>query len=293
MYKLFSIRNTLLVLLYLINAHASSQNFNTEMFSEGMEYTYAGASTYDELISHPQGGTFIEEVSRDGVNIINGKEYAYMYISRGYLMNYEPSIHYSCSHDEFYNCHINLREQDGIVYVPKEEYLALFQGENYINMIEGNGSYIPYKETPDGELILYDFNMGLGDKYLSVAGHEDISVAAIDQIETMDGLTRKRLTLSNGYMVVEGLGCVNSPGMLLCYLNPLHQEHYGTLLGYRNSSINMVVLYQYLADAVGIEHISLDEKMTDSQIYDLQGRKLNEVPDRGLYIQNGKIFIKN
>lgn len=29
------------------------------------------------------------------------------------------------------------------------------------------------------------------------------------------------------------------------------------------------------------------------RFYDLQGRKLNQVPDRGLYIQNGKIFIKN
>ena len=266
---------------------------NTKMIAEGMEYTYAGAATYEELTSHPMGGTFLEDVSFHGsdTKVINGKIYIHARANRGYTQPYLPHIEHSCSYDDFYTIFIDIREEDGIIYVPKEQYLKLFQGENYINMFEGDGSYIPYQETDDGELILYDFNMNVGDKYPSVPGHDDISVIATDSIETSEGLKRKRLTLSNGYIVVEDLGCVNSPGMFLCYLNPLHKEHYGTLLGYHDYINHNVVLFQYLIDATSIRQIKADDKQNGSVIYDLSGRRLTGIPEHGIYIQNGKKLI--
>lgn len=45
-----------------------------------------------------------------------------------------------------------------------------------------------------------------------------------------------------------------------------------------------------MEDASGISNIV--SSSSDDSLYDLQGRRLNEVPSKGIYIQNGKKFIK-
>ena len=84
----------------------------------------------------------------------------------------------------------------------------------------GDKNYIPYKDTGDGELVLYDFNMQPGDIYPYRFGHSIVFVTNVSRVTTLDGVSRRLLTLSNGYELMEGLGCLNSPGMLFCYLNP-------------------------------------------------------------------------
>ena len=41
-----------------------------------------------------------------------------------------------------------------------------------------------------------------------------------------------------------------------------------------------------------ISTIAVDETPADNRIFDLQGRELNRVPDSGIYIQNGKKYVK-
>ena len=42
----------------------------------------------------------------------------------------------------------------------------------------------------------------------------------------------------------------------------------------------------------GISTIVTDEKPVDNRIFDLQGRELQSVPEHGIYIQNGKKYVK-
>ena len=116
--------------------------------------------------------------------------------------------------------HVGLREEGGRVYADKEEYLALMNDTTVWWNI-GSSSYIPYEETKDGtELVLYDFTMQPGDKFRHLDGYEDIEVISTGTTVTLDGVTRRTLMLSNGYELIEGIGCTNSPGTLLFYLNP-------------------------------------------------------------------------
>ena len=46
-----------------------------------------------------------------------------------------------------------------------------------------------------------------------------------------------------------------------------------------------------IEDLTGISTISTD-KNVDNRIFDLQGRELQSVPEHGIYIQNGKKYVK-
>ena len=120
---------------------------------------------------------------------------------------------------------LDMREENGRVYVSHGLYLWYLQAtrddENIPMPIAGNEDYIPYHANNEGELILYDFNMEVGDSYAHVDGYDDVFVVTTDTIETQDSKKRKRITLSNGLVIVEGIGCVNSTGGLIFYLNPL------------------------------------------------------------------------
>ncbi len=83
----------------------------------------------------------------------------------------------------------------------------------------GDAAYVPYHQTDDGEIILYDFNMKVGDRYRHVDGYDDVYVTETGNVTLTDG-NHKKLTLNNGLVLIEGIGCINSPGMLFDYLNP-------------------------------------------------------------------------
>ena len=51
---------------------------------------------------------------------------------------------------------------------------------------------------------------------------------------------------------------------------------------------NMTVVF---TDTDGIEYVSTPSAADDA-LYDLQGRKLNSVPQHGVYIKNGKKYVK-
>lgn len=152
---------------------------------------------------------------------------------------------------EYRHLDIDLREENGRVYVDKEQYMNVMGIKDIpLYSIPGDTSYIPYRETPDGELILYDINMEIGDRFLTVEGHDDIFVIRVDTISFLDDygrqsdVKRKRIILNNGLFVIEGVGCINSPGGLLCYLNYGSDYWWNYPIGY---------LYKFNGTGVGID----------------------------------------
>lgn len=217
---------------------------------------------------------------------INGKIYYKLYYSSLDLdyRSVEPGLGYRYM--------VGLREDDGRILVNRDAYISFLQNSQL-----GDPDYIPYNLTDDGELILYDFNMQVGDKYNSVAGYNDVSVVEITKVETKDGMSRKLFTLSNGLKLIEGIGCINSRGMLINYLNPpyfredLPWRNVAFLSGFGLSGewVYKQTIDDFANNNVGIEGVKMDEADDASApLYDLLGRKVTGVPERGIYIRDKK-----
>ena len=152
----------------------------------------------------------------DGPKILNGKTYGRLLMSgqhwgsRGFEAQ---SAFYS------FDAPIGIRDEGGRIYVNKEEYLNLMTDDYYWSYV-GDRDFIPYEATADGELVLYDFNKSVGDVYCKMHDGSELTVTKVDTLKTEDGVMRRRLTLSNGYDLIEGVGCTNSVGYLLFWLNP-------------------------------------------------------------------------
>lgn len=124
--------------------------------------------------------------------------------------------------------YVYIREENGRVYVEKESYLHYLTETDkvgrsgFFNTEDkyGDASYLPYEETADGELVIYDFTMQQGDKFKSVPGYENVWVKETGTVTTADGKERKRLVMSNGLEIVEGIGCICSKGPFFAWLNP-------------------------------------------------------------------------
>ena len=204
---------------------------------------------------------------------------------------------------------LGLREENGRVLANYQDYMNYLlhkypDGSGYRASF-GDESYIPYYLTDDGEVILYDFNMKVGDKYRHVDGYDDICVTAIDSVMLNDGNKYKRLKLSNGLILIEGIGCINSPGMLFDYLNPSHGvKHWVCYLTLFFNNVeddwmatpSSDAIYEYRNPLIvntwslGIEEQTLSTGKED--IFNLQGQRINGL-QKGLNIQDGKkIYIK-
>ena len=161
-----------------------------------------------------------------GVDYNLGYEYFYYLSNRKYYKGhfyYVMRLHienFARNYvDSFSRQVICIREEGGKVFVMKNEYLELLGGYSSWKNV-GDASYLPYEETEEGELVLYDYNMQPGDSFPHVDGYEDIVVTQCGDTITQDGIPRRIITLSNGCEIIEGIGCTNSTGGLLFYLNP-------------------------------------------------------------------------
>ena len=191
-----------------------------------------------------------------------------------------------------------IRRADGRVYADYQDYLAyISQDWEHWGRSYADTNYIPYQLTDDGEIILYDYNMEVGEKYRSVEGYDDISVASKDEVTLEDGKPRRRLTLSNGLILIEGIGCINSNGMLLDYLNPAGK--YANRFSYLDKAYSMdTKVYSNTIFKVGNAHPDGIDPLHlspitqhPSALYDLQGRKVQGQPTRGIYIKDGKKVV--
>lgn len=187
---------------------------------------------------------------------------------------------------------LGVREADGKVYANYAEYMDHLSRTGFSELEEGflgNPDYVPYHLTGDGEIILYDYTMEVGDQYRHVDGYNDVSVVDKDLVTLSDGKEHRRLTLNNGLVLVEGLGCVNSTGLMLDYLNPAKNENrVCAVLGkaitdgkviYEIGSIPPVDSIAPVIDLFGSSH---------QVVYDLQGRRLSGQPARGIYVTHGR-----
>lgn len=266
---------------------------------------------YDYLYSWTQKGDSIYgDVSyiwyhTIGTIEIEGKEYTAIDIE----LEARPTVKQRRGAGQNCEYSLGLREENGRVLVNYQDYMNYLShkypnGSGY-RASYGDASYIPYYLTDDGEIILYDFNMKVGDKYRHVDGYEDICITAIDSVMLNDGSKHKRLTLSNELILIEGIGCINSPGMLFDYLNPSsgikHWICYLTLF-FDNVEDDWMVtplsdaIYSYKNPLIvntwslGIEEQTLSTGK--EVIFNLQGQRITTY-QKGLNIVDGKkIYLK-
>jgi len=57
------------------------------------------------------------------------------------------------------------------------------------------------------------------------------------------------------------------------------------------AKVNVTFVYSLQGDPDGIE-TAVANKVQNNKCYDLQGRELQAIPERGIYIQNGKKYVK-
>ena len=206
---------------------------------------------------------------------------------------------------------IGIRRENGRVYTNKEDFceyqsfLSTYGPDYPWNWSYSDPTYLPYHLTEGGnELILYDYMMEVGDGFRHVDGHEDITVVEKDTVTYADDVPRRRLTLSNGLIIIEGMGCINSNGMLIDWLNPgkEYQSNF-TYLDFCaddwNKPFNIIYTHEdsglHVVDTnpAGIESLHSSDSSDWHALFDLQGRRLIQKPARGVYIQDGrKVVIK-
>ena len=281
----------LLILLSLVSIAGNAQY-----------YPYDSNATYN-LVHYFWQGEYKGRSGGTDLDIIignpymkNGKQY---YMASGFTngigANQLPPVS-----DEMFVDMLGIRIADGCMYVDREEYMYFLSEQSKWSYL-GDKNYIPYKDTGDGELVLYDFNMQPGDIYPYRFGHSIVFVTNVRRVTTIDGVSRRLLTLSNGYELMEGLGCLNSPGMLFCYLNPNPEMK-------RWEGIQLTLSFTFKGDLQTVDYIFYSDEMgktlniknktaTNSEertgFYDLQGRRLAEQPRKGVYIRDGrKVVVK-
>ena len=262
----------------------------TVMAQYGEEYDFDSQQTYYVWRFYGNmnnGSSFTEDYYLyDGFER-NGKTYRMM-LEEGDSKG-EPSF----SGREL-NYMIGIREDNGHILVSSEEYLGLMDTQMPWKLL-GNKQHIPYRQTEDGELVLYDYNMQPGDKFLSAEGYDDVSVVSVGNMTTRDGVSRRLITLSNGCRILEGIGCLNSIGLLFFYLNPAqvasNYSSYGLyqFIKRKGRNLDVEIIYQIGDEnTVGIENPLRFQAEKGTVVYDLQGRRLSGTPRPGIYIQQGR-----
>lgn len=167
-------------------------------------------------------------------------------------------------------------------------------------LIREENKRVYYKPINDSEYVIFDFNIGIGDTIPPKYPHPALIVNKIDSIKLNDGIYRKRYisnTIENYKLeIIEGVGGLN----LIDYIIP--QNHYRT--DYSKSLICMTikdeVIYSkidnfecklitksidlnnqsiHLSSNVLYDQILLnfDSKQIKVNIYDLLGRKVNNL----------------
>ena len=267
---------------------------------------------YDWFIKMQKGDCRYEESFRViGENEKNGRTYFTLkFIRYSTETDNGSSGGYFHNDDEIYMFHIitlqkdqshnqiSIREEGGRFLVDKEEYMTALKDENYGGRV-GNPDYVPYETTNGNELILYDFTKCEGEVYALSEDGEPIKVSSVESIVTDDDVRRNLLTLSNGLKIIEGIGCINSTGTLIYYLNPGKRNHQTTYLVwymYDHGPANLdFVLYNnnYKERLIATDITPKSAETFTNNLFDLQGRRLNSQPTKGIYIRDGrKVVVK-
>ena len=183
---------------------------------------------------------------------------------------------------------VGIREANGKVFAEYESYMALTREVR--TGVEGE---LPFLVTEDKEILLYDYTVGVGDKYPTSDVCAPIFVSSVETVTISDGMKRKLITLDNGLELLEGIGCLNSNGLLLHYLytsGHWFQDYYGNKILHKLCMYykNGILVYDSAAKNNGIALQRTQPQQPVLLRYDLSGRRFFGIPDKGIYIQNGR-----
>jgi len=290
----------LLCLAYVILPIAASAQQNTSVWV----YSYLDRWTMKGDSIYGSGSYFMFQSI--GTIEFEGKEYSLIEIEAEAIPTIKQRrVSAPYIPDDF----LAIRYDNGRILTSRQDYMNYLANKYSDDSEEhryryrvsfGDAAYVPYHQTDDGEIILYDFNMEVGDGYLHVEGYDDVYVTETGSVTLTDG-KHKRLTLNNGLVLIEGIGCINSPGMLFDYLNPspfiktwICDLALYDIVDEDGGSASPI--YEYtnplIADrAVGIEEVKgTNEK--ERVVYNLQGQRIKTL-QKGLNIVDGKkIMVK-
>ena len=221
--------------------------------------------------------------------LIEGKEY-----NKVYYENKTKTDNYSIL--------LHMRREGKKILVRYDEYKSL-QAVLGRDMTDFD-KLCRYEVTADGDMILYDFGMQVGDKFRHVEGLEDIYVTERRKCTwNYNSTCNHEITaifLSNHVTLLEGVGYerFNIVGPFsktpdfFDYLN----EHPNKKTQLEFAIVGEERIYDLIFDGGGssVESITFNKSQMPFDIFDLQGRRVKSQPtQKGIYIQNGrKIVVK-
>ena len=310
-------RILLTVIFFLFCFCLTGIHGQNRMVEEGKEWEYIFMHNYD-LLWLPAGESFASENwCLTGNEEYKGK--TYWILSRSSTFVHVKSMWrpaFSAENEQAVKGDVlSIREEAGKVYALKEQYLtllkALYPEEVHPN-ISYDDFYVPTAEDED-EILLYDFTLNEGDRYPYIG---EVLVKEVSYYTTHDGLSRKVLLLTNGAIIVEGIGCINSIGGIIIYQNmedicEYFESYDGT------EKMIYAQLFRCELTATGetiysasddylpktsvtspsdksVNSESVNYNSVNSNFHDLSGRRLPSLPTRkGIYIKDGrKVLIK-
>ncbi len=184
-----------------------------------------------------------------------------------------------------------LYEKGGRVFLADSHY------DDYMHDIHPKIS--SHYKTREGRItyyhiLLYDFTLGVGDRYPCKG---EVYVRETGTLTTRDGISRKTLLLTNGLVIVEGIGCINSPLGLFAYQNieegqALDAKATLASFGYVNKDGGIDSVYEN--GDMALDNIFPYQKgdILTKAIHDLSGRQLNAIPQKGIFIKDGRKYVK-
>lgn len=289
-------RNVLILIIGLLLGGAAGAS--NRPFCEGCKWSYYH---FHEFVgSHVYEASFTKYELK-GTYELNGKTYTKMYSSY-YYGGYEPG-------EEFL---IGVREENGRVYADYDEFVQLYW-KYHPELLDDEIYGMRYIVTPDREVLIYDFNLNVGDFIEREDALNPKVIKSITSIELQNGEIRDYYETGGGH-IISGIGVVNNYNTLLSYLIAPYDVPTD---GWRYSHLNMYVegddiIYKarerkddstpaygsYLTDPFfdykesGIKEVkSGQETNRPETVYDLGGRRMDGKLNPGVYIRGGKKVV--
>lgn len=270
-----------LVLLLLLSSKISAQSVN--MLDSDAEWIYLSEKSNED--GHKEKVLyrfFTKELTRQIDNSVKADIYMSKHVvdDDSMLDNIE-NIAFDNDNSKFMLSFLEFTNT-GMVTVDISEYINYIKSSAYgiFEDIEITSPFIYTSFIEPGydikDLCLYDFNnYTVGEPVCSGLGVIDPNeipyITEICDTIVNNGISRKMYILDNGMKLVEGIGCINSPGMLLSWLNFNVDD---------SNNITNLLLYR----KKGTTNIkNLHSVQGEDKIFDIQGKQLDRL-EKGLNI---------
>ena len=261
------------VLLLLLSSKVSAQSVN--MLDSDAEWIYLSEKSNGD--GHKEKVLyrfFTKELSRQIDNSVKADIYMSKHVvdDDSMLENIE-NIEFDNDNSKFMLSFLEITNT-GMVIVDISEYINYINSSAYglFEDIEITSPFIYTSFTEPGydikDLCLYDFNnYTVGEPVCSGLGVIDPNeipyITEVCDTIVNNGISRKMYILDNGMKLVEGIGCINSPGMLLSWLN--------FKVDYSNNITNLLLFRK--KDTTNIKN--LHSIQGEDKIFDIQGKELD------------------